>query len=239
MLPAGRFLSSEHDDTERERYKILLATLSELRSFIEGRRVLDFGASYGLSACALLETGASYVVGVEPDKQRVERGVCLLADLGLESRASLIQTSDTRSLPFCDGTFEVVLANAVLEHIPQPRDQYIHEMWRLVKRDGYLIINESPNKYLPKDIHTTGLWFVPWMSKGLASRYALWRGKWSNDRDWDSSGWRGLGYFELTSAISHFVDESPRTRLRHRLLGAVGFSPQILDPYPTFVLRKP
>ena len=238
MSQKASFISYEHDETERARYRTVLCTLSELRRFIEGRRVLDFGASYGLSLCALLETGARFVVGVEPDKQRVERGVCLLADLGLESRVSLIQISDTRGLPFCDGAFDTVLANAVLEHIPQPRAQYIREIWRLVKRGGYLIINETPNKYLPKDIHTTGLWFVPWVPRELACRYAIWRGKWSNDRDWGSSGWRGLGYFELTRAVSRFADESPKSRTRHKLLSALGFSPQILDPYPTFVLRK-
>lgn len=232
------FLSYEHDDIERERYRTLLSSLSELRSLIKGRRVLDFGASYGLSLCALLEVGVDCVVGVEPDQQRVERGVRLLADMQIEARASLIHIADSRRLPFPDCTFDVVLANAVLEHIPQPRAQYICEIWRLTKRGGHLIVNETPNKYLPKDGHTTGLWFVPWMSKQLARWYAIWRSRWSSDRDWNSSGWRGLGYFELTRAISSFADESPRTHIRHYASRALGFSPQILDPYPTIVLRK-
>ncbi len=72
MSQAERFISYEPDDTERGRYISLLSTLCELRPFIESRRILDFGASYGLSICALLETGASYVVGVELDKLRLE-----------------------------------------------------------------------------------------------------------------------------------------------------------------------
>lgn len=238
MADAARFLSQEQDNTERERYRILLSTLADLRSFIEGQRVLDFGASYGLSICALLETRASYVVGVEPDKERVERGIRLLGEMGIGARANLIYVADSCRLPFLDGIFDVVLANAVLEHIPQPRERYIWEIWRLIKRGGHLIVNETPNKYIPKDFHTTGLWLVPWIPKQMACRYAIWRGRWTEQRVWDSSGWHGLGYFELTRAISHFVDESPRTRRRHRILSALGFSPQILDPYPTFVLRK-
>jgi SAM-dependent methyltransferase len=238
MSDAARFISSELDDTDRERFTVLLSTLADLRSFIEGRRVLDFGASYGLSLCALLETGAGNVVGVEPDKERVERGLRLLAEMGIDARANLIHVADSRRLPFPDGVFDVVLANAVLEHIPPPRAEYIREMWRLVKRGGHLIVNETPNKYLPRDFHTTGLWLVPWMPQRLARQYAVWRGRWTEQRDWNSSGWHGLGYFELTHAISRFADESPRTRRRHHIFRAFGFSPQILDPYPTFVLHR-
>jgi SAM-dependent methyltransferase len=233
-----RFFAYERDHTERERFKTLLSTLSEIRAFIEGRRVLDFGASYGLSICALLETGANNVIGVEPDKRRVERGVHLLAEMGITGSALLVHTPDTRRLPFGDEAFDLVIANAVLEHIPQPRDLHVRELWRVVVPGGYMIVNETPNKYLAKDIHTTGLWFVPWMSKRLARRYAILRGRWSEDGDWSSSGWRGMGYFELVRAISRFVDESPRNRVRHNVLRALGFPPQILDPYPTLVLRK-
>jgi ubiquinone/menaquinone biosynthesis C-methylase UbiE len=231
-------LSFESDATERERYATLVSTLSELTPMIEGRDVLDFGASYGLSLCALLEIGAKRVTGVETDHQRVKRGISLLEEMGISDHSSLTWLDDTGQLPFADETYDVVIANAVLEHIPQPRDRYVREMWRVLRPKGCLIVNETPNKYLPKDFHTTGLWFVPWMPNEVAREYAVWRRKWSEERDWESSGWRGMGYFELTSGLSHFSDESPQTRLRHRLFKFLGFSPQILDPYPTLVLRK-
>jgi hypothetical protein len=76
------------------------------------------------------------------------------------------------------------------------------------------------------------------MPKEFARAYAIRRGKWGEERERESSGWRGMGYFELISGLPRFVDESPRTRLRHRIFKFLGFSPQILDPYPTIVLRK-
>jgi ubiquinone/menaquinone biosynthesis C-methylase UbiE len=228
----------EHDRVDRERYVTLLRTLSELRGFIAGRYVLDFGASYGLSICALLEVGASKVVGVEPDAERVERGAKILRELEIEGRSSLLHAPKTSSLAFGDEEFDVVIANAVLEHIPQPRREHIKEMWRLVRRGGHLIVNETPNKYLPLDFHTTHLWLIPWMPKEMARRYSTWRRRWQLGRDWESSGWRGIGYFELAGPLSRFADESPRTRWRHRALGRFGLPPQILDPYPTVVLRK-
>ena len=55
------------DPIEYERFLTLRRTLENLKTFLAGRSVLDFGASYGLSACAYVEAGASRVVGVEPD----------------------------------------------------------------------------------------------------------------------------------------------------------------------------
>ena len=51
---------------EYERFLTLRRTLGNLKIFLAGRSVLDFGASYGLSACAYVGVGASRVVGVEP-----------------------------------------------------------------------------------------------------------------------------------------------------------------------------
>ena len=150
---------------EYERFLTLRRTLENLKTFLTGRSVLDFGASYGLSACAYVEAGASRVVGVEPDPLRVARGSQIITELGLSDKITLSQTSSTDQLQFHDDSFDTVFANAVLEHIPEPRVRFVREMWRVLKPGGHLIINETPNKYLPIDYHTTGgLWFVPWLA---------------------------------------------------------------------------
>lgn len=221
---------------EKGRYETLKATLRDFGPLFVGKTVLDFGSAAGLSVCALLEAGAEKVVGVEPDRARVNRGRAIIESLGLN--AVVHHVPDTRSLPFPDDEFEVVLANAVLEHIPQPRDLYIKELWRVVAAGGVLLVNETPNKYLPFDFHTTGLWFVPWLSRDLARRYATWRGKWDSERHWESSGWRGVGYYELTRALEGFKLTTPCSRLRHRLLRLLGLPNQLVDPYPTLMFRK-
>lgn len=233
----GQFLES--GGTERGRYDTLRRNLSEYRVLLEGKRVLDFGASYGLSACALMELGAGSVVGVEPDRQRVERGAVIVARMQLHSRIRLLRLEDTSNLPFADGYFGVVLANAVLEHIPQPRAKYIREMWRVLSPGGHLIVSETPNKYLPVDFHTTGgLWLLPWLPRSLARHYAIWRGRWDDRRDWASSGWRGLGYYELTRPLRTFKLLPESSRFRHRVLTALGLPASLFDPYPTWILQK-
>jgi SAM-dependent methyltransferase len=188
---------------------------------------------------ALIRLGASDVVGVEPSPHRVAQGQALIAKAAPGAKASLIRTPDTASLPFSDGEFVFVLANGVLEHIPQPRDSYIRELWRVVAPEGHLMINETPNKYFPLEVHTTSLWFNHWLPRRLAHRRAVRRGRFDANRgDWDSSGWRGLGYFELVRAIRGYRLASEQTKLRHRLLSRLGLPSALVDPYPTWVLQK-
>ncbi len=234
------FLTCVADDPkETRRYLTLKQTLEPLRPLFQSRRVLDFGASHGPGICALLELGALEVVGVEPGELWVRHGEQILEAAGFGERAALLHVPDTRHLPFPDADFDVVLVNAVLEHIPQPRAEYIREIWRVLRPGGTLLVNETPNSYLPKDVHTTGLWFVPWLPSSVARRYAVRRGRFHADKDWSSSGWRGLGYFELTAALEppfRLIPES--TRWRHRFFTRVGLPASLLDPYPTWILRK-
>ena len=226
-------------DVDRTRYQILISTLSDWKELFLGKRVLDFGASYGTSLVALINLGAREVVGVEPDLSRVTLGRELIPRAVPGARASLEHVSDTAALPFADGSFAFILANAVLEHIPQPRDAYILELWRLVSEGGYLMINETPNKYFPKEVHTTGLWWNHWLPRSLAHWRAIRRRRFDARRtDWDSSGWRGLGYFELVRSLRHYQVVPEHTRLRHWLLEKLGLPPSVLDPYPCWVFKK-
>lgn len=224
---------------EYERFLTLRHTLEGVKTLLSDRYILDFGASYGLSACAYLEAGASRVVGVEPDAGRVERGIGIIRELGLSDRIVLRHTSSTDRLPFPDASFDVVIANAVLEHIPSPRAPYIQEMWRVLVPSGHLIINETPNKYLPIDFHTTGgLWFVPWLPKKVARSYAILRGRFASDKDWDHSGWRGVGYYEITKVLGDYRAVPEMSRRRHRFLAKLHLPASLLDPYPQLIFEK-
>lgn len=225
--------------TEQERYRTLKATLAGVSDLVRGKRVLDFGCSVGLSVFALVELGATAVAGVEPDLERVVKGQQYLAQSGYGQRASITHVADTRHLPFPNDAFGAVLANAVFEHVPQPRADYFREVGRVLAPGGHLIIFESPNKYLPKDYHTTGLWFVPWLPSGIAQRYAIWRGRFKPTSDWVHSGWRGVGYYEIAAGLGQGFEAIPElSRSRHRLLHRLGLPPSLLDPYPQLIFRK-
>ncbi|HEY7089659.1 MAG TPA: class I SAM-dependent methyltransferase [Tepidisphaeraceae bacterium] len=221
----------------------LMTLRQALRPYVElfaGKVVLDFGASHGLSAVAMIELGARQVVGVEPDAARVKSGTEMLARVALADRISLRTVSDTRDLPLEAASFDFILANAVFEHIPQPRDAYVRELWRVLAPGGALLINETPNKYLPADFHTLHLPLTNWLPSRVAHWIGVQTGRFKAARlDWDYSGWRGLGYYELVRAIpGKYRATQDSTRARHRILKAVGLPSAILDPYPVYLIHK-
>jgi 2-polyprenyl-3-methyl-5-hydroxy-6-metoxy-1,4-benzoquinol methylase len=237
---AMAFTSLDLNPKDRIRYQTLRDTLSPYKSAIEGKRVLDFGAAFGLSAAVMIEYGASYVWGIETDEERVRMGQKFLATLGLSDRVKLSHVEDTRKLDVPDSSFDLVLVNAVLEHIPQPRTEYIREMWRVLTPGGTLIVNETPNKYLPIDFHTLNLPLTNWLPSSLAHRVGTLFGRFDPMRtDWSSSGWRGMGYWEFVNAIpGPFVMEHEMTRGRHRLFRTLGLPSGLIDPYPVYRARK-
>lgn len=226
-------------ETERARYSTLLAALSERRALFAKRRVLDFGASWGTSAIALARQGAAEVVGVEPSIARIEQGRALIAKVAANAKISLMHTPDTTALPFADGEFVFILANGVLEHIPQPRAPYLREIWRVLSPGGHFMVSETPNQYFPRDIHTTSLWFNHWLPSGIARRRAIRRGRFDARRtDWSTSGWRGVGYFELVRPLRDYRLIPETAKLRHRLLTALGIPASFIDPGPIWVFQK-
>ena len=234
-----RVLEFIESETERARYRTLVDALSARQALFSGQRVLDFGASWGLSAVALALLGAAEVVGVEPSLSRIQQGRTFLARAAPAAKVSLVHTPDTAALPFADGAFVFILANGVIEHIPQPRHPYLRELWRVLSPGGHLMISETPNKYFPKDVHTTLLWFNHWLPRGLAHRRAVRRGRFSpSATDWVSSGWRGLGYFELVRPLDGYRLVPERARLRHRVLSRLGIPASLIDPGPIWVLQK-
>lgn len=238
---SSTFASFDLSAVEHKRYQELREALRPFRNLIEGRRVLDFGASYGLSAAVLIELGASFVWGVEPEAWRVEKGAEFMSRLGITDSVALSHVEDTTRLDAPDSSFGFILANAVFEHIPQPRAPYVRELWRLLVPGGTLMVRETPNKYLPADFHTLHLPLTNWLPSSVAHRIGMLFGRFSAERtDWESSGWRGMGYYEFVSAIpGPYVMEHEMTRPRHRLLRAVGLPSSLVDPWPVYLIRKP
>jgi SAM-dependent methyltransferase len=172
---------------------------------IKGLRVLDFGCGCGASTLCLARLGAASVVGVEPAAAFVEAARLRVRDSGQAGRVTICHVPDTRQLPFEPGTFDAVVMNAVLEHIPPAaRREHLREIWRVIAPGGHLFIGETPNRLWPQDFHTTGLWLVPYMPLALARRYAIARGRVPADASpqWLlSEGIRGATYREVMAAL--------------------------------------
>jgi ubiquinone/menaquinone biosynthesis C-methylase UbiE len=75
---------------------------------------------------------------------------CTQVCVGVDMRTNLKQTpqkniikADAENLPFKDNYFDYVIMAAVLEHLPHPSEA-IKEAFRVLKKDGYIIIT-TPN----------------------------------------------------------------------------------------------
>ena len=93
--------------------------------------VLDVGAAQGRAVAALLRAGHR-AVGVEPHAPAVEQAAELgrLLDLPIDVREGAME-----QLPFPDGSFDVVIATSVLEHVVDV-DRSLAEVHRVLRPGG-------------------------------------------------------------------------------------------------------
>jgi len=177
---------------------------------LQDKTVLDFGSGCGASSVILCRLGSGNVHSVEIKEDMVRATALRARDAGLESSIAAHHVPETLHLPFESGSFDVIVCNAVLEHIhPNRRREHITELWRTLKPGGYLFVLETPNRLWPKDGHTTGLLFVPYLPLSLARRYAiLFSKRVSSDESIDdlaARGIRGVTFREIARACDGYV----------------------------------
>jgi 2-polyprenyl-3-methyl-5-hydroxy-6-metoxy-1,4-benzoquinol methylase len=138
---------------------------------LEGQRTLDVGCGTGASTVALAETGARVVAfDVDVPSSRIARH--RLREHGFAN----VEVHAGRDLSIVSGgEFDLVLMNGVVEHIPASirdlRRDVVRAAWARVVRGGHLFLTETPNRLIPYDTHSTGLWWIPWTRPGSAWAY--------------------------------------------------------------------
>jgi 2-polyprenyl-3-methyl-5-hydroxy-6-metoxy-1,4-benzoquinol methylase len=145
---------------------------------IFGRAVLDAGCGAGAFVDAMARMGAN-ARGVEYSEDKVQEW---------QSRNpgdDRVRQGDLEDLAYPTDTFEVVLLNEVLEHVPDD-NAALREIWRVLKPGGSLVMF-SPNRLYPiethgvirrsDNLHLGGLRtpFLPWLPVSIgAKRYRYW-----------------------------------------------------------------
>ncbi|MEX2644248.1 MAG: class I SAM-dependent methyltransferase [Acetobacterales bacterium] len=170
--------------------------------------VLDFGSGKGAFAVRLFHLGARRVTGVEVDPEKVELSRRFMADLTDDGFAfhRIDFLDGSNRLEFDDGAFDIVWANAVLEHVlPDERVHVLRECWRLTRPGGHFVISATPNRWWIQESHTTKLMFVNYLplrlAHWLARRYARTVPADEPLETTLSRGFRGLSYWEVRRAL--------------------------------------
>jgi len=115
-------------------YLMLMATYRWAQTFVEGKRVLDFGCGPGYGS-HFIAASADSVVGVDVSPESLEYAARTFPRDNLSFE--VIDTSCV--LPFEDDSFDVVMSFQVFEHVEFP-ERYLREARRVLRPGGVLLL---------------------------------------------------------------------------------------------------
>ena len=102
---------------------------------------LDVGTGTALIPLVLCQrTQACRIVGTDLAEQMLLLGHRNVSEAGLDHRIRLDRV-DAKSMPYLDQSFEAVLSNSIVHHIPEPL-AVLTEMVRLVSPGGTLFVRD-------------------------------------------------------------------------------------------------
>ena len=118
-----------------------------------GTRFIDVGAGAGRHSYEALRRGA-VVTAYDMDEVELKGVEEMFGALELEGEvppggSAEVKAGDILDMPYADGTFDVVLASEILEHVPQD-DRAISELVRVLAPGGILAITVP--RWLPERI---------------------------------------------------------------------------------------
>ena len=173
----------------------------------KGKRILDFGCGSGASTSILARMFPdAEIVGVE-----LFEPLLSIARKRIEhykfSNAKLYQSPDGTNLPDGIGQFDFVIMSAVFEHLlPDERKILMPKIWSAINDDGYLFVNQTPNRFFPIEAHTTRLPLINYLPDRLTRLAAV---KFSKrvapNESWENllrQGIRGATVSEIARSLS-------------------------------------
>lgn len=206
-----------------------------------GKAVLEFGCNYGASGVVMARLGAR-VTGVDVDPDNVRLALANAALHGVEAAMSATHVPDTRAMPFAGESFDLAIANSVLEYVdPGQLDAVVGELHRVIRPGGLLLVLGTASRLAPREVHSRR-WLVNYLPRAV-DRLA--------GRDWQ----RGLAPWHLARTLEgRFVVTAPeswlaartavhgRASLPVRAVAALGtltrYAPGWLSPNIEVLLRR-
>jgi len=137
----------------------------------KGRRLLEIGAAAGCLTIGLEEAGYE-CIGIEPDAHARQMAQELAAALG---RTCLVLEGRAEKIPFPDRSFEVVVANSVLEHVSDI-DACFQEISRILVPSGIFWF-ETASSMSPFQHEIRNFPLFGWYPDSVKKRIMWWAAK--------------------------------------------------------------
>lgn len=115
-----------------------LHSFEQLFPRVKYAKILEIGCGGGAYSCYAASNGASDIVTVDIEKvcvKAAKQNIILNGD-GVETKGAVC---DASSLPFKDGSFNIVISIDVVEHIIEDK-RFVKEIERILSPNGLLII---------------------------------------------------------------------------------------------------
>ncbi len=108
---------------------------------MRGGEALDLGTGTALIPIEICrQDPGARILGVDLSRHMLERGEANIAAADLRGRLRL-SLVDAKGIPFADGSFEAVISNSIVHHLPEP-STVLREMARLVAPGGTLFVRD-------------------------------------------------------------------------------------------------
>jgi ubiquinone/menaquinone biosynthesis C-methylase UbiE len=144
------------------------------------KSILDCGCGAGEYVQELMKEKNSKVWGIEFSEEKVNQYKSRYPFL-----ANVLQ-GNIENMPFEDQTFDLIILNEVLEHVPS-QDEGLREIYRVMKPGGNLIVF-SPNRLYPFETHgvlskksdniiSKSIPFIPYIPIWLGSKLFRYRAR--------------------------------------------------------------
>lgn len=207
--------------------------------------ILEIGCGTGSSSITLAEQGAN-VTGIDIHKESLEIGK-LRADLyGLKIKFLELSSVNIYDLK---QYYDVIILYATLEHLTvDERLDTLRKCKNIIKKGGYLITIEAPNRLWYFDSHTSELPFFQWLPDNLAYRYSKFSPKQSFSKNYQDNEYdnltsflrrgRGVSYHEFELVFNNLSEINIVSRL-NRLVFTKGYiNTFFVKPVYKFFLKK-
>ena len=205
------------------------------------KQILEFGCNVGASSIVMTALGGS-VTGIDIDESIIPIANANIERYNMKNNIEIKHVADSSNQPFESNSFDLILANSVLEYVkPNELPAIIRELHRVLKPDGQLFICGTASRIAPKEIHS-GRWFVNYLPCGF-------------DQLTGKNFQRGLNPFLLAGSIDGYFTQtlssawhkgreavhgnlSISMRMFEQVCNTMGISPGWVSPHIELLLQK-